>query len=107
MPDPFHDLIEADLARKCSEDATDVLRRAYQLCDTKRGCVVVGVAGVAGAVASLCGAFFAAYPDDLTEEIVDIFWRDMMRDIVISAVNSTAPDLRAMRASVAGKADHV
>lgn len=106
MADPFHDIIESDLARKCAADAADVLRRAYQLCDTQRGCVVVGVAGVAGAVASLAGAFFAAYPDELTAEMIDFFWQDLARDIVIKALRETTPELEEMRRSVAGKSFH-
>lgn len=102
MADPFYDIIEADLARKCSADAADVLRRAFQLCDTQRGCVVVGVAGVGGAVASLCGAFYAAYPvDELTEEVVDIFWRELMRGIVVAAVADVSPALIAERQRIA------
>lgn len=103
MADPFANIIERDLAEKCSTDASEVLLRAFQLCETRRGCVVVGVAGVAGAVAALAGAFYASYPDELTDEIIDTFWRDMIRDVVRHSVQQTSGPLGAIRADVARK----
>lgn len=103
MADPFHDVIERDLSIKCSADASELLCRAFQLCESQWGCVVVGTAGVAGAIAALVGAFYASYEDELTPEIIDGFWRDMMRGIVIDTVAMVAGPVSEIRAQTRGK----
>lgn len=74
-----------------------------QLCDTQKAAVVVAVAGVAGAMSALVGAFYATYPDELTPEIVDVFWQDMMRQIVLEASSATIGPCAAARADIARK----
>lgn len=106
MPDPFHNIIERDLAKKCSYDCADVLRRAFQLCSTQRGAVVVGVAGVAGAVAALTGAFYATYEGKVDDEVIDAFWRDLIRPVVVTAFEDASQPFTAMQADIAKKPLH-
>ena len=106
MADPFHDIIERDLAIKCSKDAADVLRRAFQLCSTQRGAVVVGVAGVAGAAAALTGAFYATYEGKIGDAEIDAFWRDLIRPIVVETFELASHPFTAMQADMARKPLH-